>query len=104
MIGSASNLAKKEDGYLCGVIPFQVAPRSLKVEVRHCLTCRRWGDWQMHDGLDTMLSAPAFDDNDGFVLSAKIFVDKKPEFYEFSNNIKKSTEADVLARFSEKRG
>lgn len=59
--------------------------------------------WQTHDGLNTMLAAPVFDDEDGFVFSSEIFVDKKPEFYEFSNDTKKFTEADVLAHFSEKR-
>lgn len=104
MIGSANNLVKREGRYLCDAVSFQTASKNVKSE---CLSLAdvSSAEWLANSWrADMVPSAPAFDDNDGFVLSAKIFVDKKPEFYEFSNITKRSTEADVLARFSEKRG
>lgn len=70
---------------------------------RFCYQCGTTISSQLNDGSNTMLAAPAFDNDDDFVLSTEIFIDKKPDFYEFSNGSKQFTEADVLAHFSEKR-
>lgn len=103
MNGSANNLTEREGGGLCSALGFGAALKSLEVGVCHCPKYGTSIGRQMSNGLNTMLSVPALDDDGGFVLSAEIFVDKKPEFYEFSDDTKKFTEADILARFSEKR-
>lgn len=83
MSGLTGNIAEREGGCLCGAVRFRAVARSLNANM--------------------MLAAPTFNNDDDFVLSTEIFIDEKPDFYEFSNHTKKFTEADVLAHFSEKR-
>lgn len=41
-----------------------------------------------------------FDDVEDAVFEEEIFIDKKPYYYEFANNTKKLTEADILSQFN----
>jgi hypothetical protein len=43
-----------------------------------------------------MLSASLFDEQ-AFSFTSQIFIDKKPDYYAFSNETKTMTEADVMA-------
>lgn len=46
-----------------------------------------------------MVSAGIFDDKD-IVFDHQIFIDKKPQYYAFSNKTEDMTEAEVFAKFS----
>ncbi len=46
---------------------------------------------------DYYVTAGAFDDPSGFKLASQIFLDEKPGYYEFSNETKMMTGAEVFA-------
>ena len=46
------------------------------------------------------VSAEAFDDRSGYVLTRQIFVDDKPAYYDFANKTQNMTGAEVFAAFS----
>lgn len=46
------------------------------------------------------LAAGLFQDEGGFRFTEQIFVDMKPDFYDFSNETKTMTEAEVFANFA----
>jgi hypothetical protein len=46
------------------------------------------------------LSAGALDDQTGLVLTAQIFIDEKPAYYDLANETPKLTGADVFAAFN----
>lgn len=45
------------------------------------------------------VSVEALDDSTGFVFSQQIFVDEKPAYYDFANQTKNMTGAEVFAAF-----
>lgn len=45
-------------------------------------------------------SAGALDDQSGLALTAQIFIDEKPAYYDFANDTPKLTGAEVFAAFS----
>lgn len=47
-------------------------------------------------------SANMLDDDSGLVLTAQIFIDEKPAYYDFANETPKLTGADVFAAFEAK--
>lgn len=49
---------------------------------------------------DYILSAGLFDESSGFLFKRQIFVDRKPDNYDFANDTEKLTEAQVFAQFS----
>ncbi|MGE3150677.1 MAG: GFA family protein [Pseudorhodoplanes sp.] len=46
------------------------------------------------------VSAEAIDDKSGFVFTTQIFIDEKPAYYDFANETKIMTGAEVFAAFS----
>lgn len=40
-----------------------------------------------------------FDDTDSFVFDRQIFIDRKPDYFDFANKTENLTEAEVFARF-----
>jgi hypothetical protein len=50
------------------------------------------------------LSANALDDQSGLALTAQIFIDEKPAYYDFANDTPKLTGAEVFAAFEGKSG
>ena len=48
---------------------------------------------------DYQMAACLFDDQSMLRLSLQVFTDRKPEFYEFANDTKMMTGADVVAMF-----
>jgi len=42
-----------------------------------------------------------FDQDENVVFDHQIFIDEKPSFYDFSNNTKNMTGAEVFAAFSQ---
>jgi hypothetical protein len=50
----------------------------------------------------SFVSAEAFDDRGGYVLTSQIFIDDKPPYYEFANKTYNMTGAEVFAAFAPK--
>ena len=46
------------------------------------------------------VSVEAFDDRSGLSVSSQIFIDEKPDYYEFANKTKMITGAEVFAAFA----
>jgi hypothetical protein len=46
------------------------------------------------------VSAEAFDDRSGYALTAQIFIDEKPGYYDFANKTRNMTRAEVFAAFT----
>jgi hypothetical protein len=46
-----------------------------------------------------LMAAGFFTDSDGLNFDHQVFIDEKPDFYEFSNKTKNVTGAEVFARF-----
>ena len=44
-------------------------------------------------------SAEAFDDRAGYTLTSQVFIDEKPAYYDFANDTKRLTGAEVVAAF-----
>src|SRR5690606_21158214 len=66
--------------------------------------CGRCGTvlfWRMTDGRHYALSAGALDDTGSLALGAQIFIDEKPDFYDFANDTPKLTGDEVIAMFAE---
>ncbi len=51
-----------------------------------------------------MMSVGSFDDQSGFELSHQVFIDEKPDFYEFAQATKTSTGDDFFARYAPANG
>lgn len=49
---------------------------------------------------DHVVPAGFFQDGTGFKLAEQIFIDKKPPYYEFSNQTSQLTEAEVYAKYA----
>ena len=45
------------------------------------------------------VSAEAFDDIDGYAFTSQIFIDEKPNYYDFANKTHNMTGAEVFAQF-----
>lgn len=73
-------------------------------ERKFCKACGSTILWQTHDGKNQHVSIHAFDDPAAFEFANQIFIDKKPHTYEFANQTKNMTEAEVFAMFAPKEG
>jgi hypothetical protein len=51
---------------------------------------------------DYILSAGALDDRDGLELVSQIFIDEKPDWYAFANEVETLTGAEMFARVASK--
>jgi hypothetical protein len=66
--------------------------------------CGRCGTvlfWRMPDGRHYAVSAGALDSASAFTLGAQVFIDEKPDFYDFANDTPKLTGQQVFELFSE---
>ena len=64
--------------------------------------CKKCGSnifYRIKESKQTMLSAGLFDENSKFVFDHQVFIDKKPDFYNFENETRNMTEAEVFARY-----
>ena len=69
-----------------------------------CEKCGSTLMWRMQDKSHSVVSAQAFDDPSVFEFTGQIFVDEKPDNYEFSNKTNNMTAAEVMAMFAPKEG
>jgi hypothetical protein len=70
--------------------------------------CGRCGTslfWRLADKPDTfVVSVEALDDTGGFALDRHIYIDKKPDYYDFADDRPRMTEAEFLAEWKAKSG
>ncbi len=69
-------------------------------ERKFCKACGSTILWQTQDGKFQQVSVHTFDDAADFEFATQIFIDKKPGNYEFANQTKNMTEAEVFAMFA----
>ena len=65
--------------------------------------CRECGSnlfYHIIGSSDYQLSAGLFDDPSQFTLSMQVFIDNKPDYYEFSNKTDTMTAAEVIAAYA----
>ena len=67
-----------------------------------CSNCGSTLVWQTKDKSHQSVAAQAFDDPAAFAFAMEIFIDQKPDNYEFANETKKMTEAEIMAMFAPK--
>lgn len=65
--------------------------------------CRKCGSnlfYHLIESSDYQIAAGLFDDQSKLRMSLQVFTDRKPEFYEFANDTKMMTGAEVVAMFA----
>lgn len=67
-----------------------------------CKTCGSVLYWHLAGSDHYTLSAGALDEQSGFTLTQQIFIDEKPDYYDFANETPKLTGAEVMAAFEAK--
>jgi hypothetical protein len=71
------------------------------------LFCRACGSslaWRMQDRSHSAVSMQAFAERGDFLFAEEIFVDEKPATYEFANDTRRLTGAEVFAQFGANAG
>ena len=61
-----------------------------------CQECGTHLFYRLRDGSMTVVWAGAFDKNDGFSLSSEIYIDSKPDGYDFAGDHPRMTEHEFL--------
>ncbi|MCL4157829.1 UNVERIFIED_CONTAM: hypothetical protein GTU68_063680 [Idotea baltica] len=64
-----------------------------------CKNCGSHLFYRLKESLQTFIPAGLFDNTDQFVFDHQVFVDNKPHYYDFANDTKDMTEAEVFAEF-----
>ncbi|QDZ02870.1 GFA family protein [Nitratireductor mangrovi] len=67
-----------------------------------CTACGSTILWQTQDGKNQHVSVHTFDDAAAFRFASEIFIDRKPGNYDFANETRKMTEAEVFALYGPK--
>ncbi len=65
-----------------------------------CTQCGSNLFYHIVDSSDYQIAAGLFDDQSMLRMSLQVFTDRKPEFYEFANETKMMTGAEVIAMFA----
>ncbi len=69
--------------------------------------CNKCGSnlfWRTQDKSHGVVSVQALEEADEATLSSEIFIDKKPDYYSFSQETKQMSEAQVMAIFAPAEG
>lgn len=66
-----------------------------------CKICGSTLFWRTHDQSFLGMAVGSFDDQSQFELTNQVFIDDKPDWYEFANQTKKMTGAEVIAMFTD---
>lgn len=69
-----------------------------------CKTCGSNLYYRLRESGDYIITAGLLDDQSGLNLTNQIFIDEKPEFYDFANDTNKMTGAEVFAQYAPKDG
>lgn len=62
-----------------------------------CKSCGTPLFWRSQDGHIVVVSAGALDDKSGWKFASQIFIDEKPDYYEFANDTKRMTGPEFIA-------
>ncbi len=65
-----------------------------------CMQCGSHLFYRLKENNLHIMPAGLFDDYQGFVFDHQVFIDEKPDYYEFSNKTKNMTGEQVFAQFS----
>jgi len=65
-----------------------------------CTKCGSNLFYHLVDGSDYQIAAGLFDDQSMLRMSLQVFTDSKPDFYDFANETKMMTGAEVIALFA----
>ena len=68
-----------------------------------CADCGSTLMWQMRDGSHSSVSLQLFDDPSRFPMRSEIFIDDKPDGYEFVGQHERLTRAEVMAKYAPKQ-
>lgn len=69
-----------------------------------CNKCGTTLFWRTQDKSHGVVSVQALDDTQEATLNGEIFIDKKPDYYSFSQDTKQMTETEVMAMFAPAEG
>jgi hypothetical protein len=64
-----------------------------------CRNCGTHLFYRLKESGQHMVPIGLFDDSASLVFKAQVFVDEKPEYYEFANQTKNFTGAEIIAMF-----
>lgn len=73
---------------------------SMWAERGFCKKCGTHLFYRLKATQQTMIPVGFFEDQQDWAFDHQIFIDKKPAFYEFSNETQNMTEAEVFAKFT----
>ena len=65
-----------------------------------CTKCGSNLFYHLVDSEDYQMAAGLFDDQSKLRMSLQVFTDRKPDFYDFANDTKKMTAAEVIALYA----
>jgi hypothetical protein len=65
-----------------------------------CSKCGTHLYYRLKQSGQTIVSAGLFDDQTGWTFDHQVFIDEKPDYYEFANRTHDLTGAEVFAKFS----
>jgi len=65
-----------------------------------CSNCGTHLFYRLKESKQHMMPVGLFDDNSQFVFDHQIFIDRKPDFYSFSNHTSNMTEAEVFEKYA----
>ena len=64
-----------------------------------CRGCGTHLFYRLKESGQHMIPVGLFEDSEDFVFKGQVFIDEKPEYYEFANETKDLTGAEIFARF-----
>lgn len=65
-----------------------------------CASCGTHLYYRFKANGQTIMPAGLFDDNESLVMDHQIFIDEKPKYYDFANQTKNMTGAEVMEMFA----
>lgn len=69
-----------------------------------CATCGSHLYYRLVEADDYIVSVGMLDDQSGLDLKNQVFIDEKPDFYDFANETKTMTGAEVFAQYAPPEG
>ncbi|MEF2072436.1 GFA family protein [Consotaella aegiceratis] len=93
-----------KDTVLSGIDSLSVYQSSAWGERGFCKACGSALFWRTRDERDYVFAVGAIEDLGDVTFTSEIFIDSKPSWYEFANDTKKMTGAEVFAAFGAEQG
>ncbi|MEM8750039.1 MAG: GFA family protein [Pseudomonadota bacterium] len=80
--------------------PISVFKSSAWAERVFCSNCGSAITWRLQEGGEYHLSSQLFTESDGFPMKSQVFIDEKPDNYNFAETTETMTGAQVFAMFA----